>query len=374
MGKGNRLVKVFKVIRLILFILMVLLVSAMMIPVVDVIADGEAQTLTLRPVGVGTQTQITSQFPASGDHWDKVDESVPDNNTSYIYSSSVTIKVDAFELPDHTFEIGVITNVKVYAVAKDTNVNGRSALGLKIDGTVYRTGEQLPSDDVWTALTPYESATNPATSDNWTWADIDAMEVIVYQRYSVTVSTVYTTQTYVEVTFYCDPPDNPSALLLTDLGGSSVSANWPSVAGAMTYILRYKRNEYPLNYTDGELAYSGNMTEVNISGLALELSRYNFSLWAENPAGVSGRSDSFIGGEDVKDIAIMYAPLITGLALLMINFFMRSTLVYIVCILMFFGVVLVPEFNDTWLQAGAVVMMIACALAGFFNFKKKVGA
>lgn len=43
-------------------------------------------TEILRPNGVGAQTDIYHQRPATGQHWDKVDETVVDYITTAVYS------------------------------------------------------------------------------------------------------------------------------------------------------------------------------------------------------------------------------------------------------------------------------------------------
>ena len=56
---------------------------------------------TLRPNAPGTYTQVPSQIPDSGAHWDKVDEAVVDYNTTVVFSKQVTDPFLPPELPDN---------------------------------------------------------------------------------------------------------------------------------------------------------------------------------------------------------------------------------------------------------------------------------
>ena len=56
-------------------------------------------TETLRPNGAGSQTGIGAQEPASGSHYDKVDESTADDDTTYVYTTSSSSVSDLYALP-----------------------------------------------------------------------------------------------------------------------------------------------------------------------------------------------------------------------------------------------------------------------------------
>ena len=73
------------------------------------LAYAAATTETLYPDGVGDYTNISSQSPGSGYHWDKVDEAVADDDTTYIYTNSLTQQKDAsiilLQIKRHCFTI-----------------------------------------------------------------------------------------------------------------------------------------------------------------------------------------------------------------------------------------------------------------------------
>src|SRR3990167_11399298 len=57
------------------------------------------QTVTLRPSGAGSSTEFATQSPSTGSHWDKVDETTSDENSTYIESPTGTIQIDLFTHP-----------------------------------------------------------------------------------------------------------------------------------------------------------------------------------------------------------------------------------------------------------------------------------
>ena len=160
-------------------------------------------TQILRPTGPGSQEEITSQYPASGEHWDKVDEEVADDDTTYLYSTSITSLQDTLALENHPSLTGTIVSVTAYARGYGSSPNGRGATGIKTGGTIYRSNEQVLGN-FWSDLDPYQAFLNPDTGLAWTWADINNLEVLVYQRYSVGAAQQRTTQVYVKVHYLPD--------------------------------------------------------------------------------------------------------------------------------------------------------------------------
>ncbi len=71
-------------------------------------------TETLRPNAVGDATNISSQEPSSGPHWDKVDETTADDLSTYVYTTSTSYEQDLYHIPDHSSGSGTINSVTVY--------------------------------------------------------------------------------------------------------------------------------------------------------------------------------------------------------------------------------------------------------------------
>ena len=70
---------------------------------------------TLRPNAAGDYANIAYQLPVESEHWDKVDEESPDDDTTYVYTPSAVQQKDAYNLQDTAIPGGsIINSVQVY--------------------------------------------------------------------------------------------------------------------------------------------------------------------------------------------------------------------------------------------------------------------
>jgi len=175
----------------------------------------------LRPNAAGDETNISTQVPSSGEHWDKVDEEIADDNTTYVKNdqNAITNEIvwerDLYNLPAPSGS-GTINCITVYARFL-TDVSGEHAkIVIKTHGVVYEAVKSLPSaewvnrSETWT--------TNPYTGEAWTWEEIDALQVGIsladkylgfpINDYDFTTSC---TQVYVEVDY---TPKRPKKQIL----------------------------------------------------------------------------------------------------------------------------------------------------------------
>jgi hypothetical protein len=123
-------------------------------------------TLTLRPTGTGTYTELT---PSAGTNWSCVDEAVV-NDADYVSNGTLNSTArDTYQMADHTIEIGIINSVTVYfrPFTGDTNT---VAPMLRL-GTTDVTG--TPTTGAPT--TRSELLARPG-GGNWSWTDIDNLE------------------------------------------------------------------------------------------------------------------------------------------------------------------------------------------------------
>lgn len=217
----------------------------------------------LRPNAVGDLTQITYQYPASGAHWDKVDEATPDDDTTYVYiDETASVLTDIYNLPPHS-GLGTINSVRIHVRAKrESSAGGNLRIMHKTHGVLYQSsaaGLDTYYVSFYTTLT-----TNPNTGLAWTWAEIDALQIgakiwDANEAYKVSV-----TQVYAEIDYKADEL----------LAGTIDSIS--TVAGALV-------NAYPL---------AGGITaESTIQG---QLSR------TRNVAGSIGAVSSVTGGTIVS--------------------------------------------------------------------------
>jgi hypothetical protein len=158
-------------------------------------------TEILRPNGTGDVTNITSQYPASTSHWDKVDEASADDLTTYVYTTDASRLYDLYTLSNHVGS-GPINSVKIYhRIGGDGSPGANFRPVIKTEGSIYYGGWHSPGtssfitySDTW--------LTNPYTSSAWTWEQIDALQVgsEVYRSQSGSYEG-RCTQIYIEVDY-----------------------------------------------------------------------------------------------------------------------------------------------------------------------------
>jgi len=185
---------------------------------------GATDNETLRPNAAGDKTNITTQYPATGAHWDKVDDITSDNDTTYVETNKGQWEEDLYETGNHT-AVGTINYVKVYMVARATGVPQQDSVyvqlktnGVEYDGTPQLiTASYAPYSEQWT--------NNPQTGNPWTWDEIDDLQIGIGMRTSRTTggpSSKFTrcTQVYVEVNYtqsiYSSPGTITSVNLLSN--------------------------------------------------------------------------------------------------------------------------------------------------------------
>lgn len=66
--------------------------------------------------------------------------------------------------------------------------------------------------------------------------------------------------------------------------------------------------------------------------------------------------------------------LFAGMGLILINFFLKSNLVWLAVILCMIGVLFEPVMKDAYIQSAAVLIMIFAALKFFFGVTSALGS
>ena len=143
----------------------------------------DAEEDTLRPSGNGSSTEIEVQFPASTNHYDKVDEATTDNDTTYVEGDDATggtHRIDTYATENAPYPNGTINNVTVHVRVRQTNdgatVDGKAKCVVLTGGTEYTGNAETLAGTSYAEYTK-AWATNPDTAAAWTWAEIDAMEI-----------------------------------------------------------------------------------------------------------------------------------------------------------------------------------------------------
>lgn len=159
-------------------------------------------TETLRPNAAGDLTGIHNQYPATGSHWDKVDEAVADEDATYVDTGGyITEDIDLYNLPAHSTGCGVINHIKVYVRCRHYGVGGGgyAEVRIKTNGAV-KYGSQNALTNSWTTYS-HQWDTNPVTAAPWTWDEIDALQIGVKLTDNYGNDEVRCTQVYVEIDY-----------------------------------------------------------------------------------------------------------------------------------------------------------------------------
>ncbi len=107
---------------------------------------------------------------------------------------------DTYNLPNHTTEFGVISNVQLNYRGKKSNSGGDGAFfGSLYTGSGIYDGFGASDTSITTHSRDY--ATNPYYGGAWTWAQIDALQIggVVYE--TAALDTVYIYDVWVVVTY-----------------------------------------------------------------------------------------------------------------------------------------------------------------------------
>lgn len=249
-----------------------------------------ADTVIFRPNAAGDETNISSQYPATGEHWDKVYEETSDGNSTYVASNNSTWEEDLYDITDHSTQTaaGTINYVKVYMVCRTTtdNVTQSSAyVHIKTNGAEDNGAEQTLTSSY--APYSYQWDTNPQTSANWTWDEIDALQIGVGIRQPNVAEYTRVTQVYAEVGFEAPPLSGnvPTGNLFT----VTPNADYTGDLSVKVYLANTGNLTRAYQYLSMELYLEG--SEIRL--LTLENGVATF--WLDN-AGSDNRTLSVTGG------------------------------------------------------------------------------
>ena len=173
----------------------------------DSVLTTVAETVIYRPNATGDLNSIDGQFPATGEHWDKVDEASSDGDSTYLFSDSPSYKEDLYNIPDHSSQSvgGDINYVEVYLVSRATDnaTQTNTYTKIKTNGTEYDGTEETTT----TSYAPYsyQWTTNPQSSGNWAWSEIDALQIGAGLREPYSGQSSRQTQVYTEVSYDAPP-------------------------------------------------------------------------------------------------------------------------------------------------------------------------
>jgi len=222
-------------------------------------------TLILRPNSSGTYTSIPDQYPASGSHYDKIDDVTHDSDNTYVYTSDTDMRYDTYGLPDHTSETEAIHSVIQTVVIRtvggsygDYNYIITDGINDQIAGTYSK------FRDGWGTFTHTWSTAPDGTS--WDWTDIDNLQIGIGMRRG-TATLVRCTQTFVTIQYqtaidYCD-----------------INLTWVDSDDSDREIVVMKSGGYPSSPSDGFVCQNSTNEYYNFT---VDSTIGYFSVWSYN--------------------------------------------------------------------------------------------
>jgi len=134
-----------------------------------------------RPEDGGEFAQL-GQIPSSGSHYDKVDDTTPDDDSTYLWWNTSSSQKDMFVMENHTTQAGVINHMTLFVRWKAyRSISAGGLVGyMKPLVNTYNTeyeGTQF-NDYQWGGykVDSYKWENNPSTSNPWTWTEIDNLQ------------------------------------------------------------------------------------------------------------------------------------------------------------------------------------------------------
>jgi len=174
--------------------------ASILIPVAD--------TYDFRPSAAGDETTITEQYPDTGEeHWEDVDDTSPDGDSTYVATTSNAWEEDLYNITDHSTQTaaGTINYVDTYMECRGTDnaTQTNAYVHIKTNGLE----DNGPSENLTTSYETYLYSLdkNPQTTADWTWDEIDALQIGVGLRRPAVGEYSRCTQVYTEVGFEAPP-------------------------------------------------------------------------------------------------------------------------------------------------------------------------
>ncbi len=170
----------------------------------DILPSSNYDTEYLLPNASGDENNIPYQFPETGFHWEKVDDMPADEEETYVQNSGANqYRRDLYGLTSRMYADGTetITSVTVYFRYTSDDGVGNAKAAIKTYGTVFEGSEEsYAGGNAWQTRS-YQWTANPATTEAWTWDEVDDLQAGINLRPTNPQIKVSCTNVYVRVDF-----------------------------------------------------------------------------------------------------------------------------------------------------------------------------
>ena len=151
----------------------------------SILPEGEYDSEILVPVAAGDDTELPSQFPESGEHWDKVDDQPSDEFDTYVSTAGSKFwERDLYNLSNFTGASGeeAISGVTIYfRFAAGGEYDIKIMAALKSNGEVYE-GPTLTYGSPDFVTESWDCPINPSTGEAWTWEEVNDLQAGITTR------------------------------------------------------------------------------------------------------------------------------------------------------------------------------------------------
>jgi hypothetical protein len=166
----------------------------------------QAMSEILVPNDCGDVTQLPSQYPCCGSHWEKVDDQpYPDDLNTYVSTEgSSAWKKDLYELSNYTIANGdetISSLIIYYRFATDRSGYTAYAQPIIYTNDEICEGTVTTTDDTNFTTVSWELDTNPITEGAWTWDEINDLQAGIEMKGYSSNKAAICTQVYVQVNF-----------------------------------------------------------------------------------------------------------------------------------------------------------------------------
>jgi hypothetical protein len=132
---------------------------------------GDIKIETLYPSGAGTTTQFT---PSTGSNYQNVDETTPNDDTDYNYTSTTGNK-DTYAYADLATTAGIVYGVQQLIYARKDDAGTRTIAPVARSGGTDYDGSTVSLLDTYTYFRSVRDV-NPNTSSGWTISEVNGAE------------------------------------------------------------------------------------------------------------------------------------------------------------------------------------------------------
>jgi hypothetical protein len=153
----------------------------------------------IRPSAPGDLTE-NERYPTTGQNWDKVDETPPDELITYILNTSKWEHTDLYNLSDPAEDMPISSITIYFRIAGGPSTIALAKPAIKTNETVFLGPQQSQASGTFDTKS-FQWTNNPATNQPWTTPELNQLQAGVALTKPSGGTYVACTQVYVQVNY-----------------------------------------------------------------------------------------------------------------------------------------------------------------------------